>query len=659
MSTYLHPGVYIEEIPSGARPIEGVGTSTAIIIGYAVKGPVGTPELLFNFGQYADQFGGINNRHGLTPAVDYMGHTVQAFFDNGGSKAFIVRLAPGAGQSSAKLVIPLDTATTTADIATYLNVKGIDPGTWADGLEIEFQSKDNTATPPTFTMRIGRRNEDDELVAEEAFDDLTLDETDPAFVPGIVNDASGLVVIDPVDFQDLQDADKQPFYLGSLTSGDLSGLTTSDFNALDGKTFTVTLDGGGTASNLDIAVTLNTPSTLAEVATQIFDAVQSGATTARSDFTCVASNGQLVLTSGSETTTSSVLVAAGTPAGDDGAAPLALIGGDETAVTGEEAFLATFSLGSSAILAGGADGAIPVSTNDYRDTFLALRKFRDVNIVMIPDHQWDPDNAAARAIIDLARKHAAFMKNRMVLIDPPSGEELESENDVKALGLPTSTYTALYYPWVVTVNPHYNPDPDSGSSHLKPTYLVPPSGYAAGVWAKTDGRRGVWKAPAGLATGLIGAARTEFKVGNDEQDGLNPAGVNCYRTILSEPVIWGSRTLATKADPEWRYVPVRRTAMMIEESIFQGIQWAVFEPNDHRLWSSLRLNVETFMDGLHRSGAFQGEKASDAYFVRCGLGDTMTQGDIDGGRVIVVVGFAPLKPAEFVIVRIQQKVAQQ
>jgi phage tail sheath protein FI len=124
-------------------------------------------------------------------------------------------------------------------------------------------------------------------------------------------------------------------------------------------------------------------------------------------------------------------------------------------------------------------------------------------------------------------------------------------------------------------------------------------------------------------------------------------------------VIWGTRTLSTKSNPEWRYVPVRRTAIFIEQSIFNGIQWAVFEPNDHRLWSSLRANIESFMNGLFRAGAFQGEKSGDAYFVRCGLGSTMTQDDIDRGQVIVLIGFAPVKPAEFVIVRIQQKVGQQ
>jgi len=144
-----------------------------------------------------------------------------------------------------------------------------------------------------------------------------------------------------------------------------------------------------------------------------------------------------------------------------------------------------------------------------------------------------------------------------------------------------------------------------------------------------------------------------------EQEALNPVGVNCYRRIISDLVSWGARTRATRTDPEWRYVPVRRTAIFLRDSIYAGIQWAVFEPNDHRLWASLRLNIEAFMDTQFRAGAFQGEKASDAYSVRCGLGDTMTQADIDAGRVVVLVGFAPLKPAEFVIIRIQQKVGQQ
>ncbi|MEZ5835040.1 MAG: hypothetical protein R3D03_04850 [Geminicoccaceae bacterium] len=323
MPTYLHPGVYIEEIPSGARPIEAAGTSTAVIIGYATKGPIGKPELLFNYGQYVEQFGGIGNRHGLEPPVDYMGHTVQAFFDNGGGKAYIVRLAPGAEPASAKLVIPNEGATTFADIETFLEIKGINPGSWAKGLEIELAPDDENATPPTFTMRIGRRNEDGELVAQELFGEVTFVEGDPAYLPGIVNDTSALIKIDTSDL-DLENSDNQELYRGSLTSGDLSDLAASDIVALAGSNFTVILDDGAPTGVESIVVTLTTTTELAKIAEQIEAAVSDSVTAGPlADFTCVVSGNRLVLTAGSGTITSSVRVEAGTT---DAAAPLLLIG---------------------------------------------------------------------------------------------------------------------------------------------------------------------------------------------------------------------------------------------------------------------------------------------------------------------------------------------
>jgi phage tail sheath protein FI len=187
---------------------------------------------------------------------------------------------------------------------------------------------------------------------------------------------------------------------------------------------------------------------------------------------------------------------------------------------------------------------------------------------------------------------------------------------------------------------------------------LPPSGYVAGLYARIDGSRGVWKAPAGVEASLNGVSALTANLTDTQQGTLNPINVNVLRRFdLAGIVSWGARTVTS--DPEWKYVPVRRTAIMIRRSIYDGIQWAVFEPNDARLWASLRTNVGAFMNSLFRAGAFQGEKANDAYFVRCGLGDTMVQDDIDRGQVIVLVGFAPLKPAEFVIVRIQQKAGQQ
>ncbi len=178
------------------------------------------------------------------------------------------------------------------------------------------------------------------------------------------------------------------------------------------------------------------------------------------------------------------------------------------------------------------------------------------------------------------------------------------------------------------------------------------------MWARIDSRRGVWKAPAGLEATVRGTIGPNLLIGNDLQDNLNELGINCLRSIIGPTVIWGARTLATKTKPEFRYVSVRRTQNMIGESLYNALQSVVFEPNDHKLWASLRGSVSDFMSGLHRAGAFQGEKASDAYYVRCNLNDTMTQGDIDAGIVRVVVGFAPLKPAEFVVVQIKQIVGQ-
>jgi len=299
------------------------------------------------------------------------------------------------------------------------------------------------------------------------------------------------------------------------------------------------------------------------------------------------------------------------------------------------------------------EGSELATAKDYADFYdRILQKIRDVSILLLPGVYLASDGSGNK-IINATLAHCEKMKNRMAIIDPPPGLELD-QAAVSRLALPTSSYAALYYPWVKVANPLYNA---MTSSKTDKTIAVAPSAFAAGIWSRFDHKLGVWKAPAGMEAGINGAVGLQYKVGDAEQSQLNPSGVNCIRDMSKVgTVIWGSRSLATKTDPEWRYIPVRRTANMIEQSIFEGTQWAVFEPNDHRLWSSLRSNIASFMDGLFRRGALQGASASDAYFVRCGLGDTMTQPDIDAGNVIVIVGFAPLKPAEFVIVRIRHKV---
>jgi phage tail sheath protein FI len=188
----------------------------------------------------------------------------------------------------------------------------------------------------------------------------------------------------------------------------------------------------------------------------------------------------------------------------------------------------------------------------------------------------------------------------------------------------------------------------------------PPCGAVAGVMARIDATRGVWKAPAGVDAGLSGVQELKAKLTDREHGVVNPLGVNCLRTFPGRgSVVWGTRTLqgADILASEWKYVPIRRLALYLEESLFRGTQWVVFEPNDEPLWAQIRLNVGAFMHDLFRQGAFQGASPREAYFVKCD-GETTTQNDRDLGIVNVLVGFAPLKPAEFVIIRIQQIAGQ-
>ena len=183
-----------------------------------------------------------------------------------------------------------------------------------------------------------------------------------------------------------------------------------------------------------------------------------------------------------------------------------------------------------------------------------------------------------------------------------------------------------------------------------------PSGAVAGVIARTDVQRGVWRTPAGLEATVSGVAELAVSLTDAENGELNPLGINCLRTLpVAGKVVWGARTMVgdDRLASQWKYLPVRRTALWIEETLYRSTQWAIFEPNDEALWSALRLNIGVFMYDLFRQGAFQGQSPKDAYFVQCDSATTM-QADMDRGIVNIVVGFAPLKPAEFIVLYIHQ-----
>ncbi|MCG8597661.1 MAG: phage tail sheath subtilisin-like domain-containing protein [Kiloniellales bacterium] len=325
---------------------------------------------------------------------------------------------------------------------------------------------------------------------------------------------------------------------------------------------------------------------------------------------------------------------------------------DPTLVWTEEAF-------SSPVSTDGEDSAFLSisSAGDYtgiranKERLYALEDADLFNILCIPPDQRGADVPAA-ALSDAL--NYCVERRAMLIVDPPVAWTSAAS---AAAGLSSLSLTgvrarnaALYFPRVVMPDPLLEGQPDTFAA----------CGIIAGIWSRTDTARGVWKAPAGLDAALRGVQRLAVKLTDDENGQLNPLGINGLRTFpITGRVVWGARTLrgADQLGDEYKYVPVRRLALFIEESLFRGTQWVVFEPNDEPLWAQIRLNVGAFMRNLFRQGAFQGSSPRDAYFVKVDK-ETTTQNDVNLGIVNVVVGFAPLKPAEFVVIKIQQMAGQ-
>ncbi len=646
MATYLSPGVYVEEIPGGARPIEGVATSVTAFVGAANRGPTDEAVPISSLQDYRNTFGEVES------VDDAMGLAVQAFYLNGGKSAYVCRVAGSAPPSRASSM----TVNGENVAAPVLAIAASSVGRWGERLRGRVVKP--AASAPSFTLEIGHL-ENGAFVVDESFAGVNMNARDPNYV---LTRTSGSAL-----------ANVTLSAAGSLLANLVAGSTTGSavandatlFSAAaqDGMSLRLRIDGGavrtitlGTAASLALAG--DNAADAARIAAALQDAVRAldPAVPAIAGFQAGFAAQRFTLTSGAASSFSAVEVLQGNGLATDLAALMGLApGANVSSILGASRIVPLQALGTGGagvpFTGGDESNATSSDYTAYFDT--VLRKVRDVSVIVTPGHSWPTD----QPIIDAARAHCEAMRSRVLIIDPDASLDLSSGVAIDALGLPTSTYTVAYYPWVGIANPFY--DVDRRPNEPK-TIDIAPSPFAAGMWSRIDARRGVWKAPAGVETQLTGVARLPRIVEDGEQSQLNPRGVNAIRRMPGfGPVIWGSRTLATNADPEWRYVPVRRTAIFIEQSIFNGIQWAVFEPNDHPLWSALRANIGSFMNGMFRAGAFQGATANDAYFVRCGLGDTMVQGDIDRGQVIVVVGFAPLKPAEFVIIRIQQKVQQQ
>ena len=311
----------------------------------------------------------------------------------------------------------------------------------------------------------------------------------------------------------------------------------------------------------------------------------------------------------------------------------------------------------------GADGATPgvieyTGSRAAKTGLFALEKADLFNLLCIPppDRNGNPntDPSVYQAALPYCRERRAFL-----IVDPEFEWGTPAENAVADavagraafnLGGTDSRNAALYFPRVVEADPLRDNQLD----------IFVPCGIVAGVMASTDANRGVWKAPAGLDAAMNGISGLQVNLTDPENGTLNELGINCLRSFpVNGKVVWGARTLrgANQLADEYKYIPVRRFALFIEESLYRGTQWVVFEPNDEPLWAQIRLNVGAFMQNLFRQGAFQGKTLREAYLVKCDK-ETTTQNDINLGIVNILIGFAPLKPAEFVIIKIQQLAGQ-
>ncbi|MCC9308917.1 phage tail sheath family protein [Kitasatospora sp. RB6PN24] len=311
----------------------------------------------------------------------------------------------------------------------------------------------------------------------------------------------------------------------------------------------------------------------------------------------------------------------------------------------------TVALPAAAPAAAPAGGARRVDPAEYvgdsaaRTGFAGLEAIDEITMVAVPDlmsayQRGEIDEEGVRTVQLAVMSHCEQMGDRIAVLDAPPGMTAQRvrtwRNDEAGYD---SRYATLYYPWIKVF------DPASGHN-----VLVPPSGHIAGVWARSDAERGVHKAPANEV--IRGAVDLELRLSKGEQDLLNPIGVNCVRAFPGRGIrIWGARTLSS--DPAWRYLNVRRLFNYLEESILLGTQWVVFEPNDDRLWSSIRRNITAFLTEEWRRGALFGQSAAEAFYVKCDR-DNNPQESIDLGQVICEIGVAPVKPAEFVVFRLSQ-----
>jgi phage tail sheath protein FI len=630
-----YPGVYIEEIPSGVRTITGVATSIAAFIGYFKKGPMNEAVQIFNMSDFERIFGGLE-------ALSEASYAIQQFFWNGGSQAYVIRVASGDPQASAVTLY-------NSDNEMAFKVEAINEGSWGNHIRVTIDY-DSTQTDE-FNMTITEyAPSTQQVVRQEIFRNLSLDSSKNNTVDKVINDKNtGSKIVNIPE--DAVGEGKTP-----IVNGTLSGEHTDDQSiSISGLEFVVTISSNTIPESHEATLVLKdleagqTGYPLTTLASALETAVRTAAPSNPlfADATVDIIDNKLHVRVGGDEPSSRITFEnkTGSTLADD------LLLSNLHAASNEHAFS----------LEGGDDGSLPNGLaffgNQTKKTGIyALEDVDIFNILCIPRTAMTSGTNAmneqdAQSVITFAASYCE-KKRAFFIIDTPIGiKDLPAIKAwIKDKASIRHKNAALYYPRI------YIPDP-LNNSRLR---SIGACGTIAGLYARTDSERGIWKAPAGTEASLRNAPELTDILSDQENGVLNQLGVNCLRNFsIYGNISWGARTLmgADQIASEWKYIPVRRLASFLEESLFRGTKWVVFEPNDEPLWSQIRLNVGAFMNNLFKQGAFQGTSPKEAYFVKCDS-ETTTQHDINQGIVNILVGFAPLKPAEFVFIKVQQLAGQ-
>ncbi|MEU5698325.1 phage tail sheath family protein [Streptomyces aurantiacus] len=606
-----YPGVYVEELPSSARTISTVTTSVTAFVGHTRRGPLNEPVRVTSFTEFERRFGGLSSRS----AVGYAAHQ---FFGNGGTVAVIVRVArSGSGRAAC---VTLESTEGHSESAV-LEVHAKEPGGWGNGLRVAVDY-DTPRPDDTFNLRVY----DAKGAARESFTGLSMDASHGRHAPTVINAGSRLIRVEAV-------GEGRP---------DPSGTVSKPFgHELPNLAVDLTVKIGEVEREFtlhDPDCDGEAPSTVTELALLLERKLRAlpdaPGRHAFAGAEVTAFGRRLQVVAGS-TDPEDVVRFVGECANDLGL---------EASVNPP-----VFPL------EGGEDGEAPgpgdlIGSEADKTGIQALRDVEDVNLLVLPELAAYESTDDAVTVVSAAQRLCEERRIFLLVDAPGTWVSVDTARaGLAAFDAVRGNHAGLYFPHLQLT------DPLTGRLRA-----FPPSGAVAGVYARTDSERGVWKAPAGTEARLAGVHSLTVALTDRETGLLNPLGVNCLRTMpMVGPLVWGARTLegSDALDSEWKYVPVRRLALHVEESLRRGLQWVVFEPNDENLWQQIRLGASSYLHTLFRQGAFKGGTPREAYFVKCDR-DTTTDEDIANGVVNVLVGFAPVRPAEFVIVSIQQTSGQ-